>query len=298
MTSAISVATDSARKGLTLGALGVLIFSLTLPMTKIAMQGGALGAWFVWSGRVVLGSVAGVAYLLFKGYGLPPRRAWLPIAGATAGIVFGWPLLNTFALQTAPASHVAVVNGMLPLATALIGAWINRETLSRRFWICALLGTVIVCGYAWSRSDGALHEADVLMFFGVILGGLGYASGAIATRYVSGPEVITWALIISVPITAVVAWLDAPSFAMTAPKPSLSSWLAFAYLGLMSQWIGFFFWYRGLALGGIARVSQVQLLQLFFTLAFSAVLLGESINASMIVVAIATVGLIAVGRRK
>jgi drug/metabolite transporter (DMT)-like permease len=286
--------TDSAKKGLTLGAIGVLIFSLTLPMTKIAMQGGALSAWFVWSGRVVLGSAAGIAYLLFKGYGLPPRAAWLPIAGATAGIVFGWPLLNTFALQSAPASHVAVVNGMLPLATALIGAWINRETLSRRFWTCALLGTVIVCGYAWSRSDGVLHEADMLMFFGVVLGGLGYASGAIATRYLSGPEVITWALIISLPITGAIAWFDAPAHAAAA---STAAWLAFAYLGLMSQWIGFFFWYRGLALGGIARVSQVQLLQLFFTLAFSAALLGESINAAMILVAVATVALIAIGRR-
>lgn len=285
---------NSHSRGLTLGLIGVIIFSLTMPMTKIAMTDGLLSPWFVWAGRAVLAAVAGIVYLIATHAPLPPRKAWLPLAGATAGIVFGWPLLNTFALQTVPSSHAAVVNGILPLATAVIGATLNRESLSRRFWACALAGTLLVCGYAWLRAHGELHSADTLMLVGVVLGGLGYACGAMATRYLTGPQAISWALILGLPGTLVLALANLP------PQPtavSISAWLAFVYLGLMSQWIGFFFWYRGLALGGIARVSQVQLLQLFFTLAFAALLLRESIEPAMFVVALLTVVLIAAGRR-
>jgi drug/metabolite transporter (DMT)-like permease len=279
--------------GLILGAVGVLIFSLTMPMTKIAMAGDVLSPWFVWAGRAVLAALAGIVYLLATRAPRPPRKAWLPLAGATVGIVFGWPLLNTFALQTVPSSHAAVVNGILPLATAVIGAWLNRESLSKPFWWCAIAGTALVCGYAWWRAHGELHGADGLMLVGVLLGGLGYASGAIATRYLTGPQAISWALILGLPGTLALAAWSAPIHPEGA---SLSAWLAFAYLGLMSQWIGFFFWYRGLALGGIARVSQVQLMQLFFTLAFAALLLRESIEPAMFVVALLTVALIAIGR--
>ncbi len=282
-------------KGLLLGAVGVLIFSLTLPMTKIAMEGGVINAWFAWAGRTVLGAFAGIAFLVLKKHGLPPKAAWLPIAGATFGIVFGWPLVNTIALQSTDASHAAVVNGILPLATAVIGAALNREKLSRRFWICAVLGSAIVCAYAWSRAGGDFKRIDALLLLGVVLGGFGYACGAIATKYLSGPEVISWALILGLPITTAITWYTMP---VNPAAATAKSWLAFAYLGLMSQWIGFFFWYRGLALGGIAKVSQVQLVQLFCTLTFSAILLSESIDAAMIFVALATVTIVAIGRKR
>jgi len=280
--------------GVILGAIGVIIFSLTMPMTKIAMTGDVLSPWFVWAGRTVLAAVAGIVYLIVTRAPMPSHAAWWPLAGATLGIVFGWPLLNTLALQTVSSSHAAVVNGILPLATAVIGAWVNRESLSRRFWCCAVAGTVLVCGYAWQRAHGELHAADALMLLGVVLGGLGYASGAIATRRLTGPQAISWALIIGLPGTLTIALCSAPTLPVAAPA---SVWLAFVYLGLMSQWIGFFFWYKGLAMGGIARVSQVQLIQLFFTLAFAALLLKESIEPLMFVVALLTVALIAVGRR-
>jgi drug/metabolite transporter (DMT)-like permease len=285
--------TNSLR-GLLLGALGVLIFSLTMPMTKVALENNAMSPWFVWAGRTVLAAFAGIAFLLITRAKRPPRAALLPIAGATLGIVFGWPLLNTIALQTVPSSHAAVVNGILPLATAVIGATLNRERLTAGFWICAALGSLLVCGYAWSRASGTLHVADALMLVSILLGGLGYASGAIAMKYLSGPEVISWALIFGLPATLVIALNTSPA----APAAvSVNASLAFAYLGLMSQWIGFFFWYRGLSMGGIAKVSQVQLVQLFFTLAFSALLLGEKIEPAMFAVAVATVVLIAAGRR-
>lgn len=283
-----------ASSGLVLGLVGVLIFSLTMPMTRIALSGDVLNPWFVWAGRAVLAAVAGAAYLLLTSAPWPPRKAWLPLAGATAGIVFGWPLLNTLALQSVPASHAAVVNGILPLATAVIGAWLNRETLSRGFWACAVAGTVLVCGYALHRAHGSLHREDALMLVSVLLGGLGYASGALATRHLSGPQAISWALILGLPGTVLIAAVSAPTQPLAAP---MQSWLAFIYLGLMSQWVGFFFWYAGLARGGIARVSQVQLLQLFFTLLFAALMLGEAIEAAMALVALLTVALIALGRR-
>jgi drug/metabolite transporter (DMT)-like permease len=282
--------------GLILGAIGVLIFSLTMPMTKIAMAGDLLSPWFVWAGRTVLAAGAGIVYLLATRAPWPPRAAWWPVAGATLGIVFGWPLLNTFALQTVPSSHAAVVNGILPLSTAVIGAWLNRETLSRRFWACAVGGTALVCAYAWQRTQGELHAADALMLLGIVMGGLGYASGAMATRHMSGPQTISWALILGMPGTLALTLWSAPTATAAAAAPS-SAWLAFVYLGLMSQWIGFFFWYKGLARGGIARVSQVQLIQLFFTLGFAALLLRESIEPAMFLVATLTVALIAIGRR-
>lgn len=281
--------------GLLLGVAGVLVFSATLPMTKIALQGDVLNPWFAWSGRTVLAALAGVVYLLVKRHRLPPRSAWLPIVGASLGIVLGWPLLNTIALQWTPASHAAVVNGILPLVTAVIGAWLNRERLSRRFWLCAVMGSALVCTYAWFRGGGDFTRVDLILLVGVVLGSFGYASGAIATKYVSGPEVITWALLLGLPITAVCAWVNLPT---NPSEASLASWSAFIYLGLMSQWIGFFFWYRGLALGGIAKVSQVQLVQLFCTLTLSALLLRESIDFAMLVVAIATVTIVAVGRKR
>ena len=279
--------------GLILGAIGVIIFSVTMPMTKIAMTGDVLSPWFVWAGRAVLAAVAGIVYLIATRAPMPSRALWLPLAGATLGIVFGWPLLNTLALQTVSSSHAAVVNGILPLATAVIGAWLNRESLSRRFWWCAVTGTLLVCGYAWQRAHGEMHAADALMLLGIVLGGLGYASGAIATRHLTGPQVISWALILGLPGTLAIALWSMPAQPAAAPA---SVWVAFIYLGLMSQWIGFFFWYKGLAMGGIARVSQVQLIQLFFTLGFAALLLKESIEPAMFVVALLTVALIALGR--
>jgi drug/metabolite transporter (DMT)-like permease len=282
--------------GLILGAIGVLIFSLTMPMTKIAMAGDLLSPWFVWAGRTVLAAGAGIVYLLATRAPWPPRAAWWPVAGATLGIVFGWPLLNTLALQTVPSSHAAVVNGILPLSTAVIGAWLNRETLSRRFWACAVGGTALVCAYAWQRTQGELHAADALMLLGIVMGGLGYASGAMATRHMSGPQTISWALILGMPGTLALTLWSAPTATAAAAAPS-AAWLAFVYLGLMSQWIGFFFWYKGLARGGIARVSQVQLIQLFFTLGFATLLLRESIEPAMFLVATLTVALIAIGRR-
>ena len=281
--------------GLILGVIGVIIFSLTMPMTKIAMTGELLSPWFVWAGRAVLAAVAGIAYLLATRAPWPPRSAWWPLAGATVGIVFGWPLLNTLALQTVPSSHAAVVNGILPLSTAVIGAWLNGESLSRRFWACAVGGTLLVCGYAWQRTHGELHAADALMLLGIVMGGLGYACGAMATRQLTGPQTISWALILGLPGTLALSLWHAPTSVAAATAP-MSAWLAFVYLGLMSQWIGFFFWYKGLARGGIARVSQVQLIQLFFTLGFAALLLNESIEPAMFLVALLTVALIAVGR--
>jgi drug/metabolite transporter (DMT)-like permease len=280
--------------GFTLGAVGVLIFSLTMPVTKVALADDAMSPWFVWAGRAVLAALAGMAYLRVIRAKLPPRMAWWPLLGTTTGVVFGWPLLNTLALQTVPANHAAVVNGILPLATAIIGATLNRERLSPVFWLCAVAGTMLVCGYAWRRAEGTLHLADMLLLLGVLLGGLGYACGAIAAKYLSGPEVISWALIIALPGTLLVSTLNPPASVSAVP---LSSWFALVYLGLMSQWVGFFFWYRGLLLGGIARVSQVQLVQLFLTLGFSALMLGEPIESSMLLVATLTLSLIFIGRK-
>ncbi len=284
----------TAARGMIWGLLGVLIFSLTAPMTRLALHERVLSPWFVWAGRGVIGAVASLIYLWLTRAPWPPRRVWGSLLGTTLGIVFGWPLLNTLALQSVPSSHAAVINGILPLSTAVMGAWLNRERHSGKFWLCAVSGALLVCGYAWQRAQGTLHWTDALMLLGVVLGGFGYASGGVTARVLTGPQTICWALLLAVPWLIPVAWASAPSNWRSIP---LSAGLAFGYLCLMSQWLGFFFWYRGLALGGIARVGQVQLLQLFFTLGFSALLLHEAVDQAMWLVAVATFALILLGRR-
>jgi drug/metabolite transporter (DMT)-like permease len=195
-------------------------------------------------------------------------------------------------LYTDP-SHAAVVNGLLPFATAFVGSLLTKQWPRPAFWICAAVGAVVVCGYAAWRGGGGLHAADAILLAGVALGGLGYAAGAQVTKHMPGWQVISWVLVFGLPITIPVSLLFAPQVsAVTA-----TAWWAFVYLAVMSQYVGFFFWYQGLALGGIQKVSQVQLIQMFLTLIASYYLVGEKLDGMTWIAAIATVVIIAISRK-
>jgi drug/metabolite transporter (DMT)-like permease len=275
-----------------LGFIGVAIFSLTLPVTKLALSAGMSAPFTSFGRAIVAGLVAGVVLLIYRRK-IPAAQHLKMIALATIGIVFGWPTMSALGMQFSTPSHAAIVNGLLPFSTAVIGAILTQRWPSKAFWCVATVGAMVVCGYAYWRGGAALHAADAIFLGGVVLGGLGYAAGARVSEALPGWEVISWALVLGLPITIPVGIYFAPQ---VSSVPA-TGWFAFLYLALMSQYIGFFFWYRGLALGGIARVSQVQLLQIFLTLIVSALLVGEVIDAITWFAATATVAVIAISKR-
>jgi len=306
-TSAISTTgVSDAVRGLLLGMAGVVMFALSIPMTRLA--GGSLAApqldpAFVAFGRAAVAGLLSIAYLVATGSRRPRGPQWRLLALTAGGVVFGWPLLSGLAVRHVDAVHAAVVSGVLPLATAVIAALVLRQRPSRGFWACAFAGLALVVGFAAWRGAGGLEMADGLLLGAVICASAGYVSGARLTvaapqggrggTGLSAEQVICWVLVISLPITLPLALWTRPS-APVAP----SAWAGFAYVSLFSMWIGFFAWYRGLALGGTLRVSQVQVLQPFLSMLFAVPLLGERLDAMTVVFAAAVLAVVWLGKRQ
>jgi drug/metabolite transporter (DMT)-like permease len=277
--------------GMAWGLLGVMTFSAGLPATRIAVQ--EMPALFVGAGRAGLGGVLALLLLAATRQSLPSGRQWARLAVVAAGVVFGFPILSSLALETVSATHSVLVTALLPLCTALAGAWLHRHRPKPVFWLCALAGTALVLLYAGQQAQGHWQLADLWLLLACVLCGLGYAEGARLTRELGSWQVICWALVLSLPLLAPLIWLSRPELALTSP----AGWLSFIYLGSCSMFLGFFFWYKGLALGGVTQVSQVQLLQPFGALWFAALLLGEPISAQAIWICLAVVACVALGRR-
>jgi drug/metabolite transporter (DMT)-like permease len=289
---AIPAAPPRAWDGYGAGLLGVLVFSLTLPMTRIAVA--ELDPLLVGLGRALAAAVPALALLWLGRSRLPNRAEWRGVALAAVGIVVGWPAASTLAMQTVPAAHGAVLNGLLPLSTAAFAALGSGERPSRSFWLWALGGAVLVAAYALREGGGSPQTGDLWLLLGVALGGLGYAEGARAARTLGGARTICWALALSAPfLVAPVAWLAS----RVTELPSQAAWGAMFYLAFGSMFLGFFAWYRGLAKGGIARVGQIQLLQPFLTVVAAGALFGEYVAPATFVFALAVIGVIAGGRR-
>lgn len=278
--------------GLLLGVLGVAAFSVTLPATRIAVA--ELDPVFVGLGRTV-GAAVPAALMLWSWPGPRPTAGELGrLALVAAGVVVGFPVLSAIAMRTVHASHGGVVLGLLPLVTALIGAWLAGERPSARFWAAAVAGSLLVLLFVMLTGSGALAIGDVALLGAVIAAAFGYAEGARLTHRLGGWRVICWAVVLSAPLLLLpVAW----RYQARMLDASAHAWLAFGYLILFSQLLGFVPWYQGLAMGGIARVSQVQLLQPFFTLSVAAVLLAERITLLTLVFAVLVVATVAIGRR-
>lgn len=279
-------------RAMLLGLLGVAMFSLTMPMTRIAVA--ELDPMFVTFGRALGAAMLAAAWLAWKRAPLPPRTALPALAAVAAGCIIGFPLLTSIALRSLPAAHSALLIGVLPLATALYTALRGHERPSRGFWVMAALGTVLMMAFAVVQGGGALQAADLMLFGAVACAAVGYAEGGRLSRSLGGPEVICWALLLSAPAAlALLLWKGLPS----AAGVGLPAWLSFAYVTTFSMFIGFFFWYRGLALGGVARVGQVQLLQPFLSLLGAALLLGEALTFGNCVFALLVAAVVFAGRR-
>ncbi|HVF63479.1 MAG TPA: DMT family transporter [Casimicrobiaceae bacterium] len=279
------------RRGLLFGFVGVIAFSITLPATRVAVA--ELDPTFVGLGRAVVAALFAAITLYVAQSPWPTRSQWQRLAVVAAGVVIGFPVLSAWAMQRVPASHGAVVIGLLPLATAAAGAWLAHERPSKRFWICSTLGSAIVVAFALRQGGGHLQLADLLLIGAVAAAAIAYAEGARLSRTIGGWQVISWALILALPFIVVPAALTMQH----AAAASWSAWLGFGYVSLVSMYLGFFAWYKGLALGGIAKVGQVQLLQPFFTIAFSAIVIGEAVDAITFAAAALVVASIALGRR-
>ena len=279
-------------KGMWLGLIGVGVFSLTLPFTRMAVA--ELNPVLVALGRAVVAAFFSAMLLWWLNAPRPTSAQWKALSINSLGFVLGFPVFSSIAMRYVPSSHGAIVIGILPLATALFGALRFGERPSTGFWVAAVAGSAIVVGFALWQGGGSLHGADLALFAAVIAAAMGYAEGARLSQVMSGQEVISWALVMALPVLLpVTLWLGW-KYGVSA---SAKAWAGFAYVSLFSMFIGFFFWYKGLALGGIARVSQVQLLQPFMTLLGAALVLGEPLLLQNLLFAAAVVSVVAIGRR-
>ncbi|CAI0738801.1 DMT family transporter [Serratia quinivorans] len=270
---------DNSAQGWVSGFLGMLIFSGSLPATRLAVQ--EFDPLFLTAMRAVLAAVLALGALGLMRQRWPQRQDIVPLVMVAIGVVIGFPLLTALALQHTTSAHALVYIGLLPLATACFGVLRGGERPKIAFWLFSVLGSLLVGAFALSQGVGASWVGDLLMVAAILLCGLGYAEGAMLTRKLGGWQVISWALVVALPLTAGVAVWAAPA---SWPQVSVGAWLSLGYISLFSMWIGFIFWYRGLALGGIAAVGQLQLLQPFFGLALAAWVLHETIQPSMIAV--------------
>jgi len=279
--------------GLGLGFVGVVIFGATLPMTRLAVT--ALDPWFVTFGRAAGAGLLAAVVLAALRRPLPARRD-LPLYGvAMAGLIAGFPGFTALAMVTVPASHGGVVLGILPLATAIAAALVSGERPSLGFWLVGMVGAALVCIFALRQAGGFhLSAGDLFLVLAVVAAALGYTVSAMLTRSRPGWEVVSWMLVMALPVTLPATWWFAPVEPVAVPA---ASWWGFVYVTLFSQYIGFFFWNAGLALGGIARVGQVQLLQTFVTLAVAAAVNSEAIGPETVLFAVAVALVVLVGSR-
>lgn len=280
------------RAGLWWAFVAVFLWSFTVPLTKVAV--GGFSAVFTATGRAVIAGVIAAVVLLIRKVPPPPRRLWRPLFFVMIGAVFGWPVLLALALNYTTAAHAAVIAAFMPLATALFAVILTHEAVTRTFWVAATIGTVAVIAFSLSRGglgQGSLL-ADGLLVLAVIASSIGYVLGAEATKSMPGWQVISWVVVMALPITvpvSAVLWVTTRGSFET----SGTQWSALILLGLSSMYLGFFAWYRGLSQAGVAYGGQVQQLQVLFSLVWSAVLLREAVTWLTVGAALVVVGAVA-----
>ena len=285
----------AARSGLLWGLLGVLAFSFTVPFTRVAVSDAGLPPLFVGAGRAVIAALLAAIALLVTHQPPPRGRQWVRVGVVALGVVVGFPVLTSFALTTSSASHGAVVIALLPAATAVAAVWRTGERPPSAFWLAAAVGALCAVAFAVVQGGGigTLSLSDLLLFGAVLAAAIGYAEGGLLSRELGAWQTISWALAVAAPVMlALTAFGARDGVGGTAP-----AWWSFAYLGLVSMFLGFFAWYRGLAIGPMATVSQVQLVQPVFGIAWAALLLGEPIGWSTVLGGLAVIAAAALAVR-
>ncbi|MFH5879533.1 DMT family transporter [Arthrobacter sp. NA-172] len=268
-----------AASGLWWGLVGVAAFSFTVPFTRMAV--GGLSPLFIGSGRAVVAAVLAACALGLTRQRLPRGREWARLAVIAGGIVVGFPLLTSFALTTAPANHGAVVIALLPAATATAAVLRGRERPPVAFWVVTAAGAIAAITFAFAQSGGPgqLNWSDLLLLGAVAAAAIGYAEGGLLARELGSWQTVSWALVLASPL---MVGLSAFSMSQQPPSATPVQWAAFAYLGIVSMFLGFFAWYRGLAIGPMAKVSQVQLIQPVLSICWAGILLGETLGLTTV----------------
>lgn len=268
---------STSRAGLGWGVLGVAAFSFTVPFTRVAVEDGGMSPLFIGSGRAVVAALLATAALAITRQHLPRGRQCGRLAVVAGGVVVGFPVLTSFALTTAPASHGAVVIALLPAATAVTAVLRGHERPPKSFWVMATVGAIVAVGFAALSGGGlgGVHGSDLLLFGAVAAAAIGYAEGGLLARELGAWQTVSWALVLSAPMMIALAGI---SVAKQPPTGTPVEWAMFAYLAVVSMYLGFFAWYRGLAIGPMARVSQVQLVQPVLSISWAALFLQERLT--------------------
>ncbi|MEK3766176.1 MULTISPECIES: DMT family transporter [unclassified Solibacillus] len=283
--------TNSIKRGMILGFIGIVCFSLTLPATSIAVP--YFGEVIVGLGRTVIAAIIVVAIFMMKRQSLPNKSQFKSLLIVTIGAVLAFPLLTTFAMKSLPVSHGAIELALLPLATAGFAMWRGGERPSKRYWIASIIGAITVIIYAIYVGFGQLQKGDLALIAAVIVLGLSYAEGGKLSKELGSWQVIAWAILIGAPFFIIPVGLSISGSMLQAP---VEAWISLLYLGIVSQFLAYVAWYGGMAVGGIARVGQIQYLQPFLMIGFSVLFLGESISWLTISLAIIVVGSVIVGK--
>ncbi|MDM1555061.1 DMT family transporter [Chryseobacterium indologenes] len=279
-----TISKDQAVNGWINGFIGVLLFSGSMPATKLAVM--EMNPIFATIARAVIAGILALSVLLIYKEKRPAKNQLFSLVLVAIGCVIGFPLLSSLALQYLTSAHSIVFLGMLPLATAIFGVFRGGEKPHPVFWIFSVIGSALVIGYAFSQGISASPIGDILMLLAIILCGMGYAEGAKLSKTLGGWQVISWALVISLPVMLPLFFIYFPS---NVESITFKGWFGLGYISLFSMFIGFIFWYKGLAQGGITTVGQLQLLQPFFGLGLAAYLLHEQVSIGMLGI---TVGVI------
>lgn len=277
-------------RGYVWGFLGVLAFSFSLPFTRFAVR--ELDPIFITCGRATIAALISGLFLWLTRQPIPPRDVWPRIGVVALGVVLGFPLFSALALRSLPAGHSSIVIALMPLATAVGGALLQRQRPTWPFWLAAVVGSAVVIVFILFSSGNGLEWDDVALLGAVALGAMGYVEGGRLSSIIGSWQTISWVNVVSLP------FMIGPTVWYSPTQPvSLPVWLAFGYLGAVSMCLGFFAWYRGLALGGIARVSQIQLIQAFLSIIWAGLLLNEVITPGMWIAVTLVIACIFVARK-
>lgn len=281
-----------ARSGWIYGFIGVAIFSGSLPATRMAVAD--FDPVFLTIARAAIAGVVAAILLVLLPQKRPDRSDIVSLFIVAIGVVVGFPLLTALALQHITSAHSIVFIGLLPLSTAIFGVLRAGDRPRPAFWLFSIVGSALVAGFALMQDLSASWTGDILMFAAIIICGLGYAEGGKLSRKLGGWQVISWALVMALPIILPLAIYLMPATFTNVSQPA---WIALAYVSLFSMLIGFVFWYHGLAQGGIASVGQLQLLQPFMGLMLAASLLGEEVSWPMVAVSVAVIACVVGAKR-
>lgn len=278
--------------GLLLALLGVLGFSFSLPWTVWALE--SFAPILTATGRAVIAGGVAIVILLIRRVSWPDRSLMRPLVFTMAGAVFGWPILIALALERTTAAHAAVIAAIMPLVTAVFAVLRTGERVARQFWFAAVAGTVALVVFALLRGggEGGNVIADLLIVGAVLASSWCYVEGASLTKVMPGWQVISWVVVLALPITVPLTVILAMTGGVTTPVTT-QAWIGMACLGLVSVYFAFFAWYKGLSMAGVARGAQTQQMQAPLTLLWSALLLGETVTWAMVAAALAIVGCVA-----